>query len=54
MAGGDSFQGQNMSLNAYVTASGGEDGYAQAVQAWASGIAPLVEMNPILLKPKAT
>ncbi len=46
------FKGQNMSLNAYVTASGGEIGYAQAVQAWASGIAPLVEMNPILLKPQ--
>ena len=41
-----------MALNAYVTASGGEIGYAQAVQAWAAGIAPLVEMNPILLKPQ--
>ena len=46
------FKGQNMALNAYVTASGGEIGYAQAVQAWAAGIAPLVEMNPILLKPQ--
>ncbi len=46
------FKGQNMALNAYVTASGGEIGYAQAVQAWAAGVAPLVEMNPILLKPQ--
>lgn len=46
------FKGQNMALNAYVTASGGEIGYAQAVQAWSAGIAPMVEMNPILLKPQ--
>ncbi len=46
------FKGQNMALNAYVTASGGEIGHAQAVQAWAAGIAPWVEMNPILLKPQ--
>jgi adenosylcobyric acid synthase len=46
------FKGQNMALNAYVTASGGEIGHAQAVQAWASGVAPCVEMNPILLKPQ--
>jgi adenosylcobyric acid synthase len=46
------FKGQNMALNAYVTASGGEIGYAQAVQAWAAGVAPIVEMNPILLKPQ--
>ncbi len=46
------FKGQNMALNAYVTASGGEIGYAQAVQAWAAGVNPLVEMNPILLKPQ--
>ncbi|MFO5492502.1 MAG: cobyric acid synthase CobQ [Cuspidothrix sp.] len=46
------FKGQNMALNAYVTASGGEIGYAQAVQAWAARVAPLVEMNPILLKPQ--
>ncbi|NJN88700.1 MAG: cobyric acid synthase CobQ, partial [Leptolyngbyaceae cyanobacterium SL_7_1] len=46
------FKGQNMALNAYVTASGGEIGYAQAVQAWAAGVTPRVEMNPILLKPQ--
>ncbi len=46
------FKGQNMALNAYVTPNGGEIGYAQAVQAWAAGVVPQVEMNPILLKPQ--
>lgn len=46
------FKGQNMALNAYVTSSGGEIGHAQAVQAWAAGVSPRVEMNPILLKPQ--
>lgn len=46
------FKGQNMALNAYVTDQGEEIGYAQAVQAWAAGIEPTVEMNPILLKPQ--
>lgn len=46
------FKAQNMALNAYVTANGGEIGYAQAVQAWAAGVLPLVEMNPVLLKPQ--
>ncbi|WP_299485456.1 cobyric acid synthase [Acaryochloris sp. IP29b_bin.137] len=46
------FKGQNMALNAYVTPAGGEIGHAQAVQAWAAGLEPRVEMNPILLKPQ--
>ncbi|NEO35253.1 MAG: cobyric acid synthase CobQ [Moorea sp. SIOASIH] len=46
------FKGQNMALNAYVTPNGGEIGHAQAVQAWAAGVIPCVEMNPILLKPQ--
>ena len=46
------FKGQNMALNAYVTSTGGEIGYAQAVQSWAAGVTPSVEMNPILLKPQ--
>jgi adenosylcobyric acid synthase len=46
------FKGQNMALNAYVTADGGEIGHAQAVQAWAAKIEPQVSMNPILLKPQ--
>jgi adenosylcobyric acid synthase len=45
------FKGQNMALNSYVV-EGGEIGYAQAVQAWAAGIIPRVENNPILLKPQ--
>jgi adenosylcobyric acid synthase len=47
------FKGQNSGQAAYVTATGGEIGYGQAVQAWAAGITPWVEMNPILLKPQS-
>lgn len=45
------FKSQNMSSNAYRLESGLEMAKAQAIAAWACGIEPHVDMNPILLKP---
>ena len=46
------FKGQNMSNNAWVDWEGGEMAYSQALQAFACGINPSSEMNPVLLKPQ--
>tara|TARA_B100000700_G_scaffold112557_1_gene126566 strand:+ start:1500 stop:3008 length:1509 start_codon:yes stop_codon:yes gene_type:complete len=46
------FKGQNMSNNAWVDKEGREMAYSQALQAWAAGLEPIAEMNPVLLKPK--
>ncbi len=46
------FKGQNMSNNAWIDRQGREMAYSQVLQAWAAGLEPSAEMNPVLLKPK--
>ncbi len=52
------FKGQcllgNSSASGYITVSGIEIAHAQAMQAWAAGTVPRVEMNPVVLKLRDT
>ncbi|MBO9470608.1 cobyric acid synthase [Endozoicomonas sp. G2_2] len=47
------FKPQNMALNSAVSVDGGEIARAQAVQAQACGLAPTIDMSPVLLKPSS-
>ncbi len=47
------FKPQNMSNAAAACPGGGEIGRAQALQAFACGLVPTVDMNPVLIKPEA-
>jgi adenosylcobyric acid synthase len=47
------YKAQNMSNNAAVCPDGSEIGRAQATQAYACGLEPHVDMNPVLIKPEA-
>jgi len=46
------FKAQNVSLNSFVTGEGREMAISQAYQAWACGLEPSADMNPVLVKPK--
>ncbi len=45
------FKAFNLSLNSFATKDGGEIGMGQTFQAWACGLEPETDMNPVLMKP---